>query len=734
MKLLQARPIGRLLTSFVVLSGLACGNEANFASANRRQTATSLDVNPLPVAVTTATDIATQTTTSTQTEQNSSETTTATATDPAIGTSAPGEVVSSDPAPPLPITLEQNFVAARYEDFNIMITPPQRFARQIVTLREKAPTVAKFSQIDRAEQTELFTQGHIGTLLPPEDFVLTRAGLLDLLLVIDDSNSMRNEHQKLAARLASLLSSIGNTDWQMRVITTSDPCPRNNRLITARDADFATAFTSAVQVPIIPYVVEKGLPMAIKGLRGECRNKTTPWLREGSTVAVLILSDEQNCGSPYGDGCPGEEGESPQDMVNYLASIRPAGNARFHAIIEGSGNPCGDEAYEATEYRAVVDATGGAWGSICDADYAQTLQRISANVSRIIERRFELKQIPDSGSVMLSIDGKNLNAGFRIEGRTVILAPDAVRADDQKLQVSYRVGAIPQFDQVTLAQSADPQTVRVFVAGERLAKDEFSYDPMTRDLKLAAMPEDDAKIQVFYRTGLLPKRFSLAGLDILGLPVAVTVDGQMVAFQYDANTMAVDLAETPADGAKILVTHRTASGRITRYPAAFADLVLWPIATDVETGLQLPVLLDGQDITVDADEVVDGRRIELRYQLDSATKDFVYDLGQSPEPGSIHVRDDQGQEICAWQLVGSTVTVRCEPTEAAQISLSYRQVFERFAAFSLPGPFDPERASWQVWVDDVAILDIQRQGHTITIPAELLQIESKVKLAVTYRP
>lgn len=725
MKLMEARPYGRLLCGFVVLSGLACGNEANFAGGSLRPASTSLDVSRSITAVTTAT--------ATSTEAVQTSTSQTPAADPADPTE--GSIPTEPPLPPvLPMTLEQTFAAARFEDFNVMITPPQRFAKQIINLREKAPVLANFSQITRAEQSESFMQGHTGALLPPEDFTLTRAGLLDLLVVIDDSNSMRNEHEKLSVRLSSLLSNIGNTDWQMRVITTSDPCPRNSRLITARDADAEAAFANAVKVPIIPNVVEKGLPMAIKGLRGECRNTTTPWLREGSTVAVLILSDEQNCGSPYGDGCPGEQGESPQDMIDFLASIRPNGNARFNAIIEGPGNPCGEEAYEATEYRAVVDGTGGAWGSICDADYAQTLQKISANVSRIIERRFDLKHIPDPGTLNLSIDGKNLTNGYRIEGKTVILAPDAVRANDQRLQASYRSGATPKFDHVTLSQMIDPDTIRVIVAGSSLAADAFSYDPATRELSFDAMPADDANVQVFYRTGSLPKRFSLAGLDVLGRPVSVAVNGQMAAFAFDPREPAIELASPPVDGAKITFTHRTPAGRITRYPAAFADLILQPIATDIQTGGQLAVQLDGQDIVVDADEVIEGRRIEVRYELANAPQDFVYDLGQPPELGSVHVRDEQGLEVCAWQLAGSVVTVRCEPSESAEIRLSYRQVFERFASFTIPGNFDADAATWQVWVDGVALSDIERQGHTITIPAALLQVESQVKLAVTYRP
>jgi hypothetical protein len=740
----------RTLAPGLLLLLAACGNQATFSSTAPRQGVRSTDATvalpPTATSASTATatpfdepELEPQAEESVEPESPEEpapdevkDDTPAVPGDVDPGDADPGEVVV---LPPMPVTVEQTFAAARLEDFKIVVDPPNRYASQLVTLREAAPAVASLRQIDRGKQEDAYTQGHDGMIADPQQFQLTRVGVLDLLVIVDDSNSMGDEQANLSTKLAALLSSIGNTDWQIRVITTSNPCPRNNRIIRAGDADAAAAFKSAVEVPLIPGVIEKGLPMGIKGLKGECNNVTTPWLRADSAVALLILSDEENCSSPYGDGCPGELGESPQHMIDYLASIRPAGKARFYAIIEGPGNPCGNSAYEAAEYKAVVDATGGAWGSICDADYSRTLSVISANVSRIIDRRFELAQIPDMGTLMLTIDGKPVTSGFRIEGKTLILEPDIVTVDDLQLVVTYRYGATPKFDRVTLSQGADPDTLKVKVGSDMLASDEYTFDSATRELIFDELPADDAVVTVKYRLDqALPRRFALDGVDLLGAPLGVTVGGQPAAYTFDPSGPAVELQTAPADGETVTVRHRTAAGRVTRYPTAFADRMIVPVARDAQTGAAVAVQLDFDEIVVAADEVVDGRRLQVRFDLGDTPQELVYDLGHEPVPGSVSVVDASGNDVCDAQTVGSVVTLSCEPAEAGSFTLSYRHIAERYTAFKLPGQFPPDAATWEVWVDDQRLDDFVRNGHTITIAAGLLAADSKVKVAATYVP
>src|SRR5690606_38580271 len=145
--------------------------------------------------------------------------------------------------------------------------------------------------------------------------------------------------------------------------------------IRKSDANASQLFEAAVIVPLDNTVVEKGFPMAIRALNGECDGVTSPWIRSGSALGILILSDEDNCGSHAGEGCVGEVGETVAQMVDYLVGpdgIRAPGEARIYGIIDGA-DTCGLSAFPAPKYKAGVEATGGTWGRICDANYTATL-------------------------------------------------------------------------------------------------------------------------------------------------------------------------------------------------------------------------------------------------------------------------------------------------------------------------------------------------------------------------
>jgi hypothetical protein len=723
MRSLDRRVLPLTTTLFLWLT--ACADEAKFSSGAGARPQQSADVTKGETAPPIATPVATAAETPAEEPETDESIVTAAPEEPAdpempatLELPADPEVPVAPQERPMPVTIEQTFPAARFEELKVEVDPPIRYASQLITLREAAPVTATLRQLDRGRQQDAYTQGHDPNIADPEQFALTRAGELDLIVIVDDSNSMADEQANLSTKLSALLSSISNTDWQIRVVTTSDPCPRNNRIIRAGDADAAAAFKNAVEVPIVKNVVEKGLPMGLKALAGECNGVTTPWLRSDSAVALLVLSDEENCSSPYADGCPGEFGDAPQDMIDYLATIRPDGNARFYAIIEGPGDPCRLSAWEAAEYKAVVDATGGAWGSICEPDYSATLATISANVSRIVARRFPLAHVPDPGTLMLTIDGKQLTSGFRVEGKTLILEPNTVDVDDLKLVVTYSYGATPKFDRVTLSRAAAPGTLTVKVGSETLKADAYTYDAATRELVFDEMPADDTIVVAKYRPYQpLPKRFE-----------------QATAFRFDPAGPAIELQTAPADGVEIAVRHRSAAGRMTRYPAAFAGKTILPMGRDAQTGASVPVQLDQGEIIIAADDVVDGRRVAVTFDLGDTPQELTYDLGHEPVPGSVSVVDENGNDVCDAQTVGTVVELSCEPAEAGSFTLNYSHVVEYYSTFTLPGQFAADAATWEVWVDGQRLDGFTRDGYTVTIAADLLAPDSEVKVAATYLP
>jgi hypothetical protein len=644
----------------------------------------------------------------------------------------PTDPIGPEPKPePKKFSLEREFSPVTVEDIAADYNPEYQMMDQNVTLRELAPATLSVRQLERAMGQESFQQGRDAQRADPEMFSITEAGKLDLLVVMDDSTSMSQEQTNLASKLDPLISKLENTDWQIAVVTTSDPCLRGNRLIKKSDADRNTAFLAAVgDIVLSDTVIEKGFPMAIKALKGECKGVTNPWLRANAAVGILIVSDEDNCGSHAGEGCPGEQGETVAQMVDYLRSVRPADQGRIYGLFEGA-NECGTSAFTATKYKQGVDQTGGRWGSICQNDYTTTLTQISDDVRKIVKREFALKFPPDQGTLMLTVDGNAKTTGFSLNGN--MLTVTDLSAIDQSLVVNYSYGAIPKYKIFKIAGNPDPSTLAVTVNNQPVGGN-VSYDSAMQDIVFVNEPADNAVIRVSYRVNTpLPKEFSVAGTDILGAPAMVKVDGKAEnAYTFDPNLMKIVFDQAPADGKSVDITFRTKGGRTTRYTAALTDLTTAKAITAVDknSGMPVTVATAGNDLVFEADDVADGRMIVVRYDIGYKPEDLQFDLAHMPLGGAVTVGVSDPTCEKMVTVAGQEVRVDCGRGKAGTINLKYRAVTAVDTEFTIDADF-PDQAEWKVTVDGVPVV-AERNGKTISLPADLFSEGSKVKVIVNW--
>ena len=204
---------------------------------------------------------------------------------------------------------------------------------------------------------------------------------------------MAEEQANLANKLAPLLADVRDADWQVGVVTTdpSESCLRG--LIRRGDPDAEAKFAAAVNAGTNGSPNERGILQAVRSVRGDCSGQT--WLRPDSAVAVLVVTDEDNC-SYRGEECPDKPYATSKYLVDYLASIRHVGrSARVHGLIwhpsqsraqcptgfvDGSGRE-----HKGYVWAEAIAQTAGVWGSICDADYSRTLRRISRDMRAMLE-------------------------------------------------------------------------------------------------------------------------------------------------------------------------------------------------------------------------------------------------------------------------------------------------------------------------------------------------------------
>ncbi len=274
-------------------------------------------------------------------------------------------------------------------------------------------------------------------------------GTADIAIIVDDSGSMKVEQENLSTKLGDLLVALKQTDWQIGVITTTvktegerDLCQL--KLIKSTDADIEEKFREAVTPGIGGSGEEQGVRQAVNALR--C--KETPWVRPDSTIAVLIVSDEDNC-SKDGEDC----GANPWAKENYLIQFvekdlnRVIGkNAGFYGIIAPPTEKCESAKNLSTQYARLMDyksIPGLNYGNICDSNYKQTLERISKNIAKLLSSKFILKQIPDLGSTKISgvkANGESITeSDYVVSGSTITFKIGSEPALGSQIVTHYKV-------------------------------------------------------------------------------------------------------------------------------------------------------------------------------------------------------------------------------------------------------------------------------------------------------
>ena len=427
--------------------------------------------------------------------------------------------------------------------------------------RQAARVTREYSQDAYPVTTARFVQGKLGA--PKVDtFNQVQVSPLDLLVVVDNSQSMRAEQQNLATKLGPLLSKVENADWQIKVVTTDQRSGCNGALIKKGEANAAQRFQQAViQAGINGDGVERGIAQAVTGL--QCQGQE--WVRQGSAIAVLILTDEDNCHAGRGDdntyGCENEPGRYADHLIQYLASVRKIGkDARVYGLLwhpSQTQDQCPVALNRGHEYAKVIDATQGKYGSICDADYTATLAAISGDVAQTLRYEFELNEQPDNGSLEVLVDGEPWSQ-YEVDGKVVRFtqAPPL----GAKVAVNYRHGQVGDLlNEFKLPKAAVDGSFKVLVNGKLVEPEGIIYDPATGLVKLAERPDENAQIAIEYQELVdLNDQFNI-GKGVNAATVQATVNNAPAKASYDAATGSVSIEPAPPADAKVVISYQPPS-------------------------------------------------------------------------------------------------------------------------------------------------------------------------------
>lgn len=246
--------------------------------------------------------------------------------------------------------------------------------------------------------------------LPPgvrvDTFNQVTVGKVDVLFVIDNSNSTADKQENLARNFKGFFDYLqqAQVDYHIAVTTTdvtSDAPGAKGRLfgspevITPATPDPVDAFQQNAKVGTGGSGYESGLDAARRTLE----LKPTGFLRADAYLFLIFVSDDEDHSEP---GVPRyfhrfferQKGKGNEAMVSAGAIVGD--------VPDGCFTPSGGQARAGKRYKEVVDLVGGKVGSICGAQFDEILRDLGVEAVGL-KRKWTLARIPDLTTLEVSV-------------------------------------------------------------------------------------------------------------------------------------------------------------------------------------------------------------------------------------------------------------------------------------------------------------------------------------------
>jgi len=583
-----------------------------------------------------------------------------------------------------------------------------------LTMRGSEVSESKtMQQASLKEHIEIFKQGKEGHT-ETEYFQQTPkgSGVLDILIVVDNSLSMREEQKNLATKLKPLLSHIVHSDWQIAFVSTTQEetaihqllkkgeydqvLPSDSRKFDTREEE---VFSQAINMGIGGSQHEKGIARAIESLK-------SGWVREGSTLAILFLTDANNCTNGH-TGCTLEE-RDPNSLLRYLQSVNRTikQDARIYGILASSmvdSKQCRIESLS-QQYKYLVKKSHGHAGSICDDDYTQTLKHISENISTILKNSFNLKKTPSPKTISVLIEHQAWKEGkdFHVDGKTLVF--DRKMSPGVSITVSYKHDYLPTFDRVKLPYPVTNKAwIRLIeVSGRPLS--EFDFDPNTNEVIFTQDLADNETGKIYYRphADTLKKVFEIqlpASYKNLRVYDGTTelLMGTEVNYQ---NNQLIFYERPPLPDAKIKLTYHFLKP-ILSYPYRLPEGFSMKIFDGKE---EISFSLEENNVLFDKEDYQEGRQLNIvTLPIDSIKTPLEkIPLGIIPIPET--VRLIAGDKECtannglSFDNKDVVDITKCDiPSEVQMFRVVYQYIHVNLNEYAFDKSFFQKPHTYQIW-------------------------------------
>jgi hypothetical protein len=242
--------------------------------------------------------------------------------------------------------------------------------------------------------------------LQVDTFQQTPNPTVDILWVVDNSGTMREERQELGAKFDQFMSKMeeSGADYHIGVVSTDadDPAHSGNlqgdpKYISNATSNAKDAFIHNVDLAETENRREKGLDaMRLAFSADLLAGRNSGFLREEAALFVIVISDEDD--SSIG---------ATRYYARWLDHLKEKGNENLvslSAIVGTEG--CENVTSFGDRYIEVQEMTNGLFYSICTPDYGPMVEALGIKAAGL-RRKFYLSQYPreDTLRVLAYSDG-----------------------------------------------------------------------------------------------------------------------------------------------------------------------------------------------------------------------------------------------------------------------------------------------------------------------------------------
>jgi hypothetical protein len=257
-----------------------------------------------------------------------------------------------------------------------------------------------------------------------DEFAQAPNNEVDILFVVDDSNSMAEEQAILVNGFFSFAGQLqsSKTDFHLGVITTSFVYddPKRGELIgdpgyLTLDDDYEAEFTTRTTVGTGGSDKEKGLEAALYAVSPTMTlpgGRNEGFIRKAAQLLVVIVSDEQDCSDGGAlEGQPSSacytESDDLTPVPSWVEDMRSLKDdpslVQVGAIVGLPSSEC-DNVFSGSRYVQAAILTGGLAGDICRSDWSTVLTNLGLNATGI-RTSFQLSRAAQPDTLVVQVDG-----------------------------------------------------------------------------------------------------------------------------------------------------------------------------------------------------------------------------------------------------------------------------------------------------------------------------------------